>query len=240
MVSRRRSAFTLIELLVVVAIVSVLAAILFPAFGRARENARRSSCASNFRQIGLGVMQYAQDYDETLPPFSYNAHYGYEGADGARWADLVFPYLKSLQVFDCPSATAKMATFPGGKFFDAGTYTCSMVTPSTEEPIGVAGRKLAEIEETVNTLMLVEDGRLDTSNGLPPNPETRARLVPLLGEPIAKLAQRIDGCRHAGCGVNDFGAYAFNATYADGHVKWVRLTNTWNGGKMEQWTTTAD
>src|SRR6185436_12145569 len=62
-----RSGFSLIELLVVIAIIAILAAILFPVFGRARENARRSSCQSNLKQIGLGVAQYLQDYDERLP-----------------------------------------------------------------------------------------------------------------------------------------------------------------------------
>ena len=58
---RPASGFTLIELLVVIAIIAILAAILFPVFGRARENARRSSCASNIRQLGLAAMQYTQD-----------------------------------------------------------------------------------------------------------------------------------------------------------------------------------
>src|SRR5687768_5924591 len=59
--------FTLIELLVVIAIIAILAAILFPVFARARENARRSSCQSNLKQIGLGFAQYTQDYDEKMP-----------------------------------------------------------------------------------------------------------------------------------------------------------------------------
>ncbi len=67
MKNSKRFAFTLIELLVVIAIIAILAAILFPVFARARENARRSSCQSNLKQIGLGVMQYIQDYDEKYP-----------------------------------------------------------------------------------------------------------------------------------------------------------------------------
>ena len=59
--------FTLIELLIVIAIITILASILFPVFARARENARRSACQSNLKQIGLGLMQYVQDYDERMP-----------------------------------------------------------------------------------------------------------------------------------------------------------------------------
>src|SRR5690606_6779733 len=65
--SGAKRGFTLIELLVVIAIIAILAAILFPVFARARENARRASCQSNLKQIGLGLMQYTQDYDERLP-----------------------------------------------------------------------------------------------------------------------------------------------------------------------------
>ena len=68
---KHRRGFTLIELLVVIAIISLLAAILFPVFSRARENARRSSCLSNLKQIGLGMMQYTQDYDERYPMGAY-------------------------------------------------------------------------------------------------------------------------------------------------------------------------
>ena len=89
-----RRGFTLIELLVVIAIIAILAAILFPVFGRARENARRASCQSNLKQIGLGVMQYVQDYDSRLP---------LRGAGGINWAQRLQPYAKSTQLFKCPS-----------------------------------------------------------------------------------------------------------------------------------------
>src|SRR5687768_1565205 len=64
---RLAAGFTLIELLVVIAIIALLAAILFPVFARARENARKTSCLSNMKQIGLGISQYTQDFDETVP-----------------------------------------------------------------------------------------------------------------------------------------------------------------------------
>jgi prepilin-type N-terminal cleavage/methylation domain-containing protein len=91
--SPSNSAFTLVELLVVIAIIAILAAILFPVFGRARENARRSSCQSNLKQIGLGILQYTQDYDETMPP-------AYDG--GLTWRAVTQPYLKSKQLFSLP------------------------------------------------------------------------------------------------------------------------------------------
>ena len=92
---RNRRGFTLIELLVVIAIIAILAAILFPVFARARENARRASCSSNLKQIGLGLLQYVQDYDETMP--------GHNMRNNVYWMDVVQPYVKSNQIFDCPS-----------------------------------------------------------------------------------------------------------------------------------------
>ncbi|MBW3635184.1 MAG: DUF1559 domain-containing protein, partial [Armatimonadetes bacterium] len=96
-----KKGFTLIELLVVIAIIAILAAILFPVFGRARENARRSSCQSNLKQIGLGWLQYAQDYDERVLPVNQTGNNF--AAPRAGWFSIVQPYMKSSQVMTCPS-----------------------------------------------------------------------------------------------------------------------------------------
>ncbi len=111
-----RSAFTLIELLVVIAIIAILAAILFPAFARARENARRSSCQSNEKQIMLGMAQYTQDYDERL--IMQGVYCG--GTNGPRWNDIIQPYIKSQQILVCPSATHQSLDFGGGKIYNDG------------------------------------------------------------------------------------------------------------------------
>ncbi len=111
-------AFTLIELLVVIAIIAILAAILFPVFARARENARRASCQSNLKQIGLGVLQYVQDYDERYPVSNNLSGAGspYSTVDkpntNNNWIAATQPYIKSWQIFLCPSATpnASLAT----------------------------------------------------------------------------------------------------------------------------------
>jgi prepilin-type N-terminal cleavage/methylation domain-containing protein/prepilin-type processing-associated H-X9-DG protein len=105
--ARGRTGFTLIELLVVIAIIAILAAILFPVFARARENARRSSCSSNLKQIALGVFQYTQDYDEKFPiRYSTATSYYLNG-----WAAAVQPYVKSAQLFQCPSEPTAPGTF---------------------------------------------------------------------------------------------------------------------------------
>lgn len=106
--SGRRSAFTLIELLVVIAIIAILAAILFPVFASAREKARQTQCASNLKQIGLAIIQYAEDYDEYLPNNASatslaaapncDAPYGCNN----KWAGEIYPYVKATGIFMCP------------------------------------------------------------------------------------------------------------------------------------------
>lgn len=102
--NRLKQGFTLIELLVVIAIIALLAAILFPVFARARENARKSSCANNLKQIGLAAYQYSQDYDE-LVVSSYGAYTNPTVGGTVYWMGLILPYIKNTQVFQCPSAT---------------------------------------------------------------------------------------------------------------------------------------
>lgn len=106
---RIKRGFTLIELLVVIAIIAILAAILFPVFARARENARRTSCSSNLKQIGLGILQYVQDYDETMPGHNM------QGVQKQVWQDTIQPYVKSDQLFVCPSDS-------GAKFISSKGY----------------------------------------------------------------------------------------------------------------------
>ncbi len=105
--SNRKNGFTLIELLVVIAIVTILAAILFPVFGRARENARRSACQSNLKQIGLGILQYAQDYDENMPPLSFQNATTFIGWDtlAAAYFGVKVQRNGAPSLFQCPSDT---------------------------------------------------------------------------------------------------------------------------------------
>ena len=124
---KRRNAFTLIELLVVIAIIAILAAILFPVFAKAREKARQTTCLSNLKQLGLGIIQYEQDYDEWIPigeesdvstpaltgcPANSSVWLTY---DITTWMDIITPYIKSTDVYVCPSQT-----FNGKNIYDGG------------------------------------------------------------------------------------------------------------------------
>ena len=108
----KKRGFTLIELLVVIAIIAILAAILFPVFAKAREKARTSSCSSNVKQIMLGLLQYAQDYDERWPWAAWNNG----NTLGNHWMVATYPYTSSDQLWVCPSAQSVMhnsGSWPG-------------------------------------------------------------------------------------------------------------------------------
>ena len=107
-VLNKRRGFTLIELLVVIAIIAILAAILFPVFAQAREQARRASCLSNLKQLGLSVMMYTQDYDETFPIV-------YNGGGSCSHAEyvLIYPYTKNINILQCPDGGNTGDSLPG-------------------------------------------------------------------------------------------------------------------------------
>ena len=147
---RKISGFTLIELLVVIAIIAILAAILFPVFARARENARRSSCQSNLKQIGLGIQQYAQDYDEKYVNQSSATanNYGILQAHEA-WPIAVQPYIKSYQIFVCPSATNSTGSppIPGNPIPSVNSYFYNQV---------LNGRALAAVQNVSGIIQVHE------------------------------------------------------------------------------------
>jgi len=212
--------FTLIELLVVIAIISILAAILFPVFARARENARRASCMSNMKQIGLGMMMYVQDYDEHYPLSVRYEDQTDSSMPGKRfkvstsvcpseycvtWSDLIYPYVKSVQLFVCPSVRSN--TYP------SYGYSAALGNPTNKYKFNFAmyvsggaypTLALAEVQRPAEIYAVVEynysaaiwagpyaQGAAARST----TPSTYLRVVPHLG--------------------------GGNVVYADGHVKWV-------------------
>src|SRR5688572_13881160 len=158
-VAKRSKGFTLIELLVVIAIIGLLAAIMFPVFARARENARRASCQSNLKQIGLGFAQYNQDYDERYPSPCYGDWS--IGGPYLSYPVLLQPYLKSEQVFLCPSeedgssfGVTPLLGFPGYRMnveFERSGQ-CSVTGSSPSKGIAVA-----EINNPSELLILVDN-----------------------------------------------------------------------------------
>ncbi len=157
----KRRGFTLIELLVVIAIIAILAAILFPVFAKAREKARQITCASNERQLGLGILQYQQDYDETFPMSHYNDTAGQE----VRWSDMVGPYIKNGNKFafngryngtggiwSCPS-------FPvTGQENNYGVHADLFREGQGYGPLPVPTENLAVLDTPAETFMLAEKG----------------------------------------------------------------------------------
>jgi prepilin-type N-terminal cleavage/methylation domain-containing protein/prepilin-type processing-associated H-X9-DG protein len=214
--------FTLIELLVVIAIIALLAAILFPVFARARENARKSSCANNQKQIALGWLQYAQDYDEQLNLFrsdpSTPLTYTFE------WPTLLQPYLKSKQIMVCPSNTS-------GKHL---SYTYSMHVANSV-------RALSDFK-TSSIVPTFADAR-GTNAILASTPAMESQALYFVYQQGANQAygRRINATHvheNSTQGLINAGLHmdGANYAYADGHVKWRRG----EGGLPAAGTTTYD
>jgi len=236
---RAAKAFTLIELLVVIAIIAILAAILFPVFGRARENARRSSCQSNLKQIGLGMLQYAQDYDETLPRIAFGADSAWGGPEWhpgrAHWMDVAQPYIKSEQVFNCPSDSFQAAAGTGntgryqmlpragaeGSADQYGSYQYNgvyryMNSEACWSPMHI--RKLSGIEDTAGTILLTESDRSNYNSMLFHGWVGRAN-------PDGQIYQATNG-RRLRFNDGEIAERHLETTtilYADGHVKGQKL-----------------
>jgi len=142
-----RSGFTLIELLVVIAIIAILAAILFPVFAQARQKARQTACLNNMKQIGLALMQYVQDYDETFPEAAFTSDitkpYYMDWGHSVSWDVVVAPYIKNGQagagnapgnfglvgkggqIWQCPNDTQPHAPWVSGPNQNFMTYSAA-------------------------------------------------------------------------------------------------------------------
>ncbi|WP_309719831.1 prepilin-type N-terminal cleavage/methylation domain-containing protein [Armatimonas sp.] len=226
-----RKAFTLIELLVVIAIIAILAAILFPVFAQARAKARQASNLSNLKQIGLAVLMYAQDYDETMVPYLLPRVGG-----GTVWwhgvtlptspltyrreVGLLQPYLKNVQIQDCPVGKDIPTPFNwvNGNLVPAyGTNQLAFVQPTIANPTTVS---LAAIQEPASTMLMLDavnafnPANLTKSFFIAPNwTRNSAGNVVDNGGMTSSLAPRVHG-RHSG--------NTSCVLWADGHVAVAR------------------
>ena len=223
-----RTGFTLIELLVVIAIIAILASILFPVFARARENARRSSCQSNLKQLGIGMLQYAGDNDERyhvsffVPMAFPTPNYGH-----FVWPGRIYPYVKSTQVYQCPSD-------PGS---GPAPYLAPLCSYTYNQNVPVFSPALSGLAASAKTVLLFEAKGVTSYPDFPDYPGGPSSNG-YLGESGHFFATGpIDNAYWAGApGVTvgtatATGRHFDGANYlmADGHVKWYKPSSVSGG-----------
>ncbi len=152
--SGKPKGFTLIELLVVIAIIAILAAILFPVFQKVRENARRTSCLSNEKQLGLAFIQYNQDFNERFPCASavVPGSTGYPNG----WANMIYPYVKSVGLYGCPDDPVAAPKI---------SYSMNYAIWNHNNGNPDNGQKLARITAPASTVLLYEGGSNNALKG---------------------------------------------------------------------------
>jgi len=247
--------FTLIELLVVIAIISILASILFPVFARARESARRASCLSNVKQIGLAMMQYVQDYDETYPLAYYPVPAGTVMPDGQIWAgsaaapdifwpQMLYPYHKSTQLFWCPSSKASNNSVNTGAGTGIpvpvnGQYGANLqILPLWSTTVTTI--KMSTLQSASNVYMFMDSGSYYIRYTNAVTSGVSVTYLPGMGEGggncnaiPATLPNNSEDCKSG----RHFGGV--NVGFADGHAKWLKssvlveqashfTTSSWN------------
>ena len=191
----KRYGFTLIELLVVIAIIAILAAILFPVFAKAREKARQASCLSNVKQITLGMLQYAQNYDEI---FCKNCSYNAVRGAYDRWDTfLIQPYIKNSQVLVCPSS--RLSTYGYSQYLGLG--------------YGTSGASLSDCTKPAETIMIADAYSYCMLPSSWRRPNVGTPLGSAYGGVTAACGWRTPNAPH------NEGA---NFGFADGHAKWLK------------------